>query len=62
MSIPIYLLHRFEYILYTTEQNPSKSLKKCIKKKKKVRICSQPEYIFYTTNYLPDIIDDKEHP
>ena len=52
MTIPIYLLHKLEHIIQTTVQNPSKS-KKRKHKKKKVRICSQPEYIFYT-NYLSD--------
>ena len=53
MTIPIYLLHRLEHIIQTTDQKPSKT-KKISHKKKKVRICSQPEYIFYTMNYLPD--------
>ena len=55
MTIPIYLLHRFEYILQTEPHKKKTSkTKKISHKKKKVRICSQPEYIFYTTNYLPD--------
>ena len=57
MTIPIYLLHRFERMIQTSEQKPSKT-KKISKKKKKVRICLQPEYIFYTTAYLPDDIND----
>ena len=50
MTIPIYLLHKLEH-LFQPKQKPAKTKK--IHKKKHVRICSQPEYIFYTT-YLPE--------
>ena len=54
MTIPIYLLRGLEHI----HDKKSSKTKKINKKKKKVRICLQPEYIFYTTVYLPDDIND----
>ena len=59
MTIPIYLLRGLEHMIQTetSDKKPSKT-KKINKKKKKVRICLQPEYIFYTTAYLPDDIND----
>ena len=54
MTIPIYLLHRLEHMILAKS---SKTKKISYTKKKKVRICSQPEYIFYTNNYLPDMND-----
>jgi hypothetical protein len=60
MTIPIYLLRGLEHMIqleHIHDKKPSKT-KKINKKKKKVRICLQPEYIFYTTVYLPDDINN----
>ena len=58
MTIPIYLLRKIEYIFHNNNNNTDtecclSKIQKCFcVKKKKVRICLQPEYIFYTANYF----------
>jgi len=49
MSYPTHLFNRFEHIFRIDQKNTSKLQKyPPYKKKKKVRFCLQPEYIFYT--------------